>query len=100
MAVSSSAMVAILAMAATTYATRSAGLYLVGRLNLTPRAEAFLAAIPGAVIVSIVAPTVLTQGVPEAFAALATLIVAARTKSLPLAMGVGVGAVWALRVVL
>lgn len=87
-------------MAVATYATRAAGVFLVGRLRLTPRMEAFLGAIPGAVIVSIIAPAVLTQGPAEALAALAVLAVAARTGSLPLAMGVGVGAVWALRLAL
>lgn len=84
-------------MAVATYFTRVAGLFLVGRVRLTPRVEAFLGAIPGAVIVSIVAPSALAQGPAEALAALAVLAIAARTKSLPLAMAVGVGAVWALR---
>lgn len=97
MDVSLPALAAILCMAAATYATRAAGLFLVGRMRLSPRAESFLAAIPGAVIVSIIAPTVLTRGPAEALAALSTLATAAKTRSLPLAMAVGVGAVWALR---
>lgn len=100
MGASTEAVVAILCMAVATYATRAAGLFLVGRMNLTPRAESFLAAIPGAVIVSIIAPSVLTQSPAEALAALATLGIAAKTRSLPLAMAVGVGTVWALRAIL
>lgn len=99
MTVSTDALLAILCMAAATYATRAAGLFLVGRMNLSPRAESFLAAIPGAIIISIIAPAVLTQGPAEALAGLATLAIAAKTKSLPLAMAVGVAAVWGLRLV-
>jgi uncharacterized membrane protein len=62
MSVSAQALAAILAMAVVTYATRAAGLFLVGRMRLGPRAEAFLSAIPGAVVGSLVAPAVLTQG--------------------------------------
>jgi uncharacterized membrane protein len=53
--------------------------------------------IPGAILVSLVAPTVLTGGIAEALAALAVLIVALRTGSLPAAMLTGVGAVVVLR---
>ncbi|MCK9239351.1 AzlD domain-containing protein [Desulfocurvus sp.] len=100
MPVSAQALAAILAMAAVTYATRAAGLFLVGRLRMGPRAEAFLSAIPGAVVVSLVAPAVLTQGPAEALAGLAALGTALATRSLPLAMAAGVGAVWALRLLL
>ncbi|WP_028587871.1 AzlD family protein [Desulfocurvus vexinensis] len=100
MSASAQALAAIAAMAAVTYATRAAGLFLVGRLRMGRRAEAFLSAIPGAVVVSLVAPAVLTQGPAEALAGLVALAVAATTRSLPLAMVAGVGAVWALRLVL
>jgi len=90
-------MLVICAMGAVTYLTRAAGLFIANRVRITPRAEAFLSAIPGAVLVSIVAPAACTQGPAEAAAALGTLAVAARSKSLPLAMAVGIALVWALR---
>ena len=90
-------MLTICAMAAVTYLTRAAGLFVANRVRITPRAEAFLSAIPGAVLISIVAPAALTQGPAEAAAALAAFATAARTKNLPLTMAVGIAFVWALR---
>lgn len=91
------ALLAIVLMALATYATRAGGLWLASRLDLSGRVEAWLGYIPGAILVSLVAPTVLASGLAEAFAALAVVLVALRTRSLPLAMVVGVGAVLVLR---
>ena len=82
-----------------TYLTRVSGFWLVGRVTLSPRVESGLRALPGAVLVSLVAPTVLTTGPAEALAALATVAAAARTKNLLAAMAIGVVVVWALRTV-
>ena len=90
-------LLAISLMALATYATRAGGLYLASRLDLSERAGAWLEAIPGAILVSLVAPVVLTGGFAEALAALAVVIVAARTGSLPVAMVTGVVAVVVLR---
>jgi uncharacterized membrane protein len=88
---------AILLMALATYATRVGGLWLASRLDLSERAGAWLDQIPGAILVSLVAPTVLTGGPAEALAAIAVVIVALKTGSLPAAMVTGVGAVLLLR---
>ncbi|MBU1003950.1 MAG: AzlD domain-containing protein [Proteobacteria bacterium] len=93
-------MLTIAGMAAVTYLTRAAGLFITNRVRITPRTEAFLSAIPGAVLVSIIAPAAFTQGPAEAGAALGTLAVVARTKNLPLSMAVGIALVWALRQIL
>lgn len=87
------AMLAIVLMALATYATRAGGLWLASRLDLSGRVEAWLGYIPGAILVSLVAPAVLASGLAEALAGLAVVLVAIRTASLPLAMVVGVGAV-------
>jgi uncharacterized membrane protein len=84
-------------MALATYATRVGGLWLMSRLTISDRTEAWLGYIPGAILVSIVAPTVLTSGIAEALAALAVVVVALRSGSMPIAMATGVGAVLALR---
>jgi uncharacterized membrane protein len=55
--------------------------------------------IPGAILVSLVAPAVLTGGPAEALAALAVVVVAVRTASLPAAMATGVVAVVVLRAI-
>jgi uncharacterized membrane protein len=90
-------MFAIILMALATYATRAGGLWLASRFDLSERAGAWLDQIPGAILVSLVAPTVLTGGIAEALAALAVVIVALRTGSLPAAMLTGVGSVVVLR---
>lgn len=97
MGIDPQALLAIVLMALATYATRAGGLWLASRFTLSGRVEAWLGYIPGAILVSLVAPAVLASGLAEAFAALAVVLVALRTRSLPLAMVVGVGAVLVLR---
>ncbi len=84
-------------MAVVTYATRAGGLWFASRLNLSERAEAWLEQLPGAILVSLVAPAVLTNGLAGALAAVAVLIVASKTGSLPAAMVTGVIAIVVLR---
>ncbi len=91
------ALLAILGMAALTYATRVGGLWLMGRVTLSKRLETWLQYIPGSVLVAIVAPGVFSGGPLALIAALVTILVAARTSSLPLAMVTGVGALLLLR---
>jgi len=93
-------LLAIVLMALATYATRAGGLWLANRFELSERAGAWLDAIPGAILVSLVAPTVLTSGPAEALAAVAVVVVALRSGSLPLAMVTGVVAVVLLRAVM
>jgi uncharacterized membrane protein len=87
----------ILGMALVTYATRIGGLLLVSRIQLGRRSEAVLRLLPGTILVAIVAPTVLNGGLAELVAAVAAVLVAARSKSLPLAMAAGVLVVVVLR---
>lgn len=81
---------AILAMAAVTYLTRIAGLFVADRLVLTGRAKAAFDAIPPAVLVAVIAPTALTTGWAETVAAGITMVAATR---LPLLATVAVGVV-------
>ena len=90
-------LLAIVLMALATYATRAGGLWLASRFNLSERAGAWLEQIPGAILVSLVAPTVLMGGPAEALAAVAVVLVALKTGSLPAAMVTGGGAVLVLR---
>jgi uncharacterized membrane protein len=55
-------LLAILAMAAVTYATRGGGYWLAGRLRPTPFLAAWLGQLPGAVFAALVAPMVATAG--------------------------------------
>jgi uncharacterized membrane protein len=91
------ALLTILGMALVTYVTRVSGLWLMSHITLSARMEAWLSYLPGTVIVAIVAPTVLSTGLAEVGAALATVLVMVRTRNVLLAMIVGVGVVWGLR---
>ena len=97
MGVSPGVLLAIILMALATYATRAGGLWLASRFDLSERAGAWLEQIPGAILVSLVAPAVLTGGPAEMLAAVAVVVVALRTGSLPAAMVTGVVAVVVLR---
>ena len=68
-------LLAIVLMALATYATRAGGLWLASRFDLSERAGAWLDQIPGAILVSLVAPTILMGGPVEVFAALVVVIV-------------------------
>ena len=94
------AVLAILGMALVTYATRAGGLWLIGRVAPTPRVETWLRALPGAIIVSLVAPVALGGGPAETLSTLVTAAVAARTGGVLPALIAGVAAVWLLRLVL
>jgi uncharacterized membrane protein len=91
------ALLTILGMAFVTYLTRVGGLWLMSFVTPSPRVEAWLRQIPGAVLVAIVAPTVLASSLAETLASLVTVLVAWRTKNVLVAMIVGVAAVWILR---
>lgn len=91
--------VTILGMAVASYATRAGGLWLMRFVTPSPRVEAWLRHLPGSVLVALIAPAILAAGVIGAVGALATALVAARTKNLLLSLGVGVGLVVALRLI-
>jgi branched chain amino acid efflux pump len=93
-------LITILGMALVTYATRAGGFWLMGLVTPSPRIEAWLRQIPGAVLVAIIAPTVLASSLAETLAALATVLVANRTKNVLIAMLTGVATVAILRLLL
>lgn len=86
-------------MAAVTYATKAGGLWALGRVEVSSRVETALEALPGAVVVAVLAVE-LAAGGPREWAAVALVVaVAARTDSGALALAAGVGAVALLRAV-
>jgi uncharacterized membrane protein len=102
----------ILGMALVTYGTRVGGFLALSRATPTGRLAAWLHYVPGAVLISIIAPSVvpaslfnggagasgaMTGGIPEALAAIVAATVAARTKNLLLTMACGVVAVLVFR---
>ena len=90
------AVLAILTMAAITYATRIGGIFLVERLVLSGRAKAALSAIPAAVLTAVIAPMALATGPAETIAAICTAIAAVRLPLLAV-VGIGVAAIVGLR---
>lgn len=93
-------MLAIAGMALLAFGVRAAGLLLAERLPQTGAVSRWFQQIPSAILVSIVAPAVLTGGVAEKVAAVVTAAAAAFSRNLLLAIVLGVGTVWALRQVL
>jgi uncharacterized membrane protein len=97
---SEAALVTILGMAVVTYATRASGLWLGNRLTVPSRLDAVFAALPGAILVSLVAPEVATAGVRGMAAAAATALVALRLRgNIVVPMVVGVVILLALRLI-
>ncbi len=90
----------ILGMVLVTYATRAGGFWLMGLVTPSPRVEAWLKQIPGAVLVALIAPTVLASSIAETLAAVATVLIAIRTKNVLVAMLVGVVMVALLRLII
>ena len=86
----------IAAMALVTYATRVTGVLLVRFVPVSGRVAAALEAIPGAVLIALIAPMVLTTGLAETLAAVVTLGLTARTPPIVAIIG-GVACVVALR---
>ena len=89
----------IVAMAAVTYATRAGGFWLSTKFVLSAGLERTLQAIPGAVLVSLVAPQVVDSGVAGAVASAGTIAFAARTKNLLAAVVTGAVLVSLVRLV-
>jgi uncharacterized membrane protein len=68
--------ITILGMAAVTYATRASGLLLGRTLHIPRWFDDFLEPLPGAILISLIAPAILTAGTKGVIAAAATLVAA------------------------
>ncbi len=91
---------AILGMALATYATRVSGFYLIRGLNVSGRLKAALDALPPAILMAVIAPTILATGIAETLAAAITAAGAFMRLPLALTIIVGVASVVVLRTVL
>lgn len=92
--------VAILAMAVATFATRIGGLWLMRFVSVKGRTKAALDALPPAILMAVIAPTILTTGLAETIAAAVTAGCAMLRLPLVVTIGLGVGSVVALRMVI
>jgi len=87
----------ILGLAAGTFAIRFAGARLGQAIPTHGAMARALDALPGCLIVSLVATSMLAGGWREWSAAAVALAAAVVTRNLPLTMACGIAAVWALR---
>jgi len=94
------ALIAILGMAAVTFAIRAGGLLLANRLPSTGFIASWMKHVPGAVLASLIAPAILAGGAAEAIAAAATALIYIVSRNLFAAMLGGVLAVYLARLAL
>lgn len=87
----------ILALAAGTFAIRLSGVLVGQRIPHQGAWARGLRALPGCLIVSLVAVSVLSGGPREWAAGLIAAAVAIATRNLPLTMAAGIVAIWGLR---
>lgn len=87
----------ILGMAVVTYLTRWLGPFLMSRVNLSKKVEAWLGYLPGTILVSLVLPDLIRSGLAGIIAGFASLVAARLSGNLFLALVVGVTTVWAGR---
>jgi len=67
-----STLLAIIGMALATYATRVTGLFLMRHVNVKGRTKAAFDALPPAILMAVIAPTILATGIAETIAAAIT----------------------------
>ncbi|MEP7174226.1 MAG: AzlD domain-containing protein [Aestuariivirga sp.] len=91
---------AILGMALATYATRASGLYLMRGVVVKGRLNAALDALPPAILMAVIAPTILTTGPAESIGAILTAVVAFMRVPLVVTVLTGVISVVLLRMFL
>lgn len=84
-------LITIAGMAIVTYATRAGGLWLMAHVTPSPRVETALQALPGTLLMALIAPMALTRGPVEAVASALVVVTMLRTGSLIAAIVVGVG---------
>jgi uncharacterized membrane protein len=94
------ALLAIAGMALATYATRASGLYLMRGVTVKGRLKAALDALPPAILMAVIAPTILTTGIAETLAAVITAVSAFLRAPLVVTVLVGVASVVLLRMVI
>lgn len=87
----------IAAMALVTYAFRGGGYWLMGRVTLSPRLEAGLAYLPGAVITALVVPSMLEAGFPGVVGVAVVALCMKLRPNLLFAMVAGIFTVWLIR---
>lgn len=97
MSIDALTLLAIAGMAVATYATRVAGLFLMQLVSVRGRVKAAFDALPPAILMAVIAPTILTTGIAETLAAIITAIAAILRAPMIVTIIVGVASVVVLR---
>jgi uncharacterized membrane protein len=100
MTIHGEALVVILLMGIVTYSLRAGGYWLMGRVTISPRMEAALGYLPGAVITALVVPSALEAGFPGLVGVGTIALVMWKRPNLLLALIAGMGTVVLLRSVM
>lgn len=93
-------LLAILGMSLATYASRISGFFLLGGFQPRGRMKAALDALPPAILMAVIAPTILLSGWAETIAAAITTVAAYFRLPLALTIIIGVVSVVVLRLLL
>lgn len=95
-----STLIAIVGMALATYATRVAGLFLMRHVTVKGRTKAAFDALPPAILMAVIAPTIIATGVAETIAAAITAASAFLRLPMIVTVLVGMASVVLLRMII
>jgi uncharacterized membrane protein len=95
-----STLLAIVGMALATYATRVSGLFLMRHVNVKGRTKAAFDALPPAILMAVIAPTILATGMAETIAAGVTAVSAFLRLPMIVTVLIGMASVVILRMVI
>lgn len=95
--VSTVALAVVFGMSVVTHLTKAAGFWVLDRLHPSETTREALDALPGGIVIAILAVRLAQGGPPEWLAGLVVVAVARRTDSILLAMAVGVGVLLVIR---
>lgn len=84
-------------MSVATYTTKAGGLWLLSRIDVSDRIESGLERLPGAIIISILGPELISAGPAEWASATVVFLVMWRTENVLLTLLCGVAAVLLFR---
>src|ERR1043166_3076103 len=82
-------LIAIVVMAAVTFAIRAGGFWLMGRVELTARVRRMLEALPGSIVAAVVLPIATTSGVVGTLSVVAAVAVMSWRGHALVAVGIG-----------
>lgn len=92
-----SVLLTIVGVALATVVSKAGGYWLIERVEVSPRTEVGLSVLPGAILISLIAPRIIGGGLPEWISAGVVFVIAVRTGNILFAIVGGVGSVLIVR---